>query len=116
MSDQGTSFVYEFGIFRVDALKRQLSRNGTPLPLPSKAFDTLMILLRSRGETVSKDELMTSIWEDTAVEENNLTQQIATLRRVLGERAGDRNFIVTVPGRGYSFVAVVHQRQDDLPV
>lgn len=109
MDEQKTCFVYEFGGFHADELKRQLLRDGVPLPLTSKAFDTLLTLLRHRGDTISKDDLMNSIWSDTAVEENNLTQQISTLRRVLGERAGEHRFIVTIPGRGYSFVAAVHE-------
>ena len=109
MDEQTTSFAYQFGAFCADPLTRRLSRDGAVLPLTSKAFDTLLTLLRRRGETVSKDDLMDSIWAGTAVEENNLTQQISTLRRVLGERAGEHKYIVTIPGRGYSFVAAVNE-------
>ncbi|HKX83541.1 MAG TPA: winged helix-turn-helix domain-containing protein [Pyrinomonadaceae bacterium] len=97
----------EFDSFRVDFLKRQLLCGEKPIPLTARAFDTLAMLLANRGTTVCKSELMNSVWGDTAVEENNLTQQIATLRRAFGERAGDHKFIVTVPGRGYCFVAKV---------
>jgi DNA-binding winged helix-turn-helix (wHTH) protein/TolB-like protein len=101
--------VYEFSNFRVDPLTRQLSSGGTAMPLTAKAFETLLVLLASRGELVSKGDLLDAVWQDTAVEENNLTQQIATLRRAFGERAGEHRFIVTVPGRGYSFVAPVSE-------
>lgn len=110
MKEQSDCFVYEFGQYRADPLKRRLSRQGAHLPLTSKAFETLIILVRRRGETVSKAELMDLIWADASVEENNLTQQISTLRRVFGETPDDRRFIVTVPGRGYSFVADVCER------
>lgn len=78
---------------------------GEQVALTAKAFDTLAYLVRHHGETVSKSELMNAVWQDSAVEENNLTQQIAALRRAFGERPNDHRFIVTVPGRGYCFVA-----------
>jgi len=104
MSEQ-KGHLYEFDSFRLDALKRQLSCNGQVVPLTSKAFETLLVLVKHRGETVSKDELMNFLWSDVAVEENNLTQQISTLRKALGDCAGNHRFIITIPGRGYSFVA-----------
>jgi len=58
---------------------------------------------------IEKDELMAAIWADTIVEENNLTQNISILRRVLGEKHGENRFIVTVPGHGYKFVAEVRK-------
>ncbi len=109
MNEQKHCF-YEFESFRIDALKRQLAREGGEIvPLTSKAFETLLFLVHHRGLTVSKDELMDAIWTDVAVEENNLTQQISTLRKALGEQSGKYKFIITVPGRGYSFVAPVKE-------
>ncbi|MEP7075137.1 MAG: winged helix-turn-helix domain-containing protein, partial [Acidobacteriota bacterium] len=91
-----------------------LSHNGSSISITSKAFETLMALIRHRGETVSKTDLMNAIWADTAVEENNLTQQISALRRALGETPGEHRYIVTVPGNGYCFVATVgHGPQGD---
>ena len=109
MDDRDVRVVYEFGGFRADPLSRRLIRDGDQLPLTPKAFETLLILIANRGETISKIELMDMIWGDTAVEENNLTQQIATLRRALGERSGEHRFIVTQPGKGYRFVAPVNE-------
>jgi TolB-like protein/Tfp pilus assembly protein PilF len=60
-----------------------------------------------RGELVEKDALMKAIWPGVVVEENNLDRNISTLRRVLGEKAGENRFIATAPGRGYRFVAAV---------
>ena len=105
MHEQLENVVYEFDGFTVDAQRRQLLKAGGQVPLTAKAFETLSFLVRNQGVTVSKAELMNAVWADSAVEENNLTQQISTLRRVLGERPGDHRFIVTVPGRGYCFVA-----------
>ena len=107
MHEQSENVVYEFDGFRVDVVRRILSRNGASIPLTSKALDTLLLLIRHRGETVTKTELMNSVWADSAVEENNLTQQISALRRALGEKPRDHRFIVTVPGHGYCFAAEV---------
>lgn len=102
--------VYEFAGFRADPVTRKLYAGTEHLALTPKAFDTLLVLIASRGNIVSKDELIDAIWAGTAVEENNLTQQIAALRRCFGEKAGDHRFIVTLPGKGYSFVAMVSER------
>lgn len=105
--------IYEFGAFRVDSLKRVLLREGEMVALTSKSLDALLVLVQNRGLVVSKDDLMKTLWPDTIVEENNLTQQIAMLRKALGERAKEHRYIVTVPGRGYSFVAEVTQPADN---
>lgn len=100
--------VFEFGPFRIDAVKRLLSREGETIPVTSKCLDTLLVLVEHPGEIVSKDDLMKRLWPDTVVEENNLTQQISLLRKALGERANEHRYVVTIPGRGYSFVAEVN--------
>ncbi|HEX8068780.1 MAG TPA: winged helix-turn-helix domain-containing protein [Pyrinomonadaceae bacterium] len=110
---QQTERLYEFGPFRLDPLKRRLVRDGQTVVLTSKSFDTLLALVEHRGRVLPKDELMRRLWPDTSVEENNLTQQISALRRALGERAGEHRYIVTVPGRGYSFVSDVREVADE---
>jgi len=100
--------VYQFGDFHLDAGKRLLlGRDGTPVSLTPKAYDTLAYLVEHVGTVLDKDELMRAVWPDTAVEENNLTQNISLLRRVLGEGRSDHRYIATVPSRGYQFVAKV---------
>jgi len=99
--------IYEFGSFRLEAVKRLLLRSGTPVPLTPKVFDTLLHLVRHQGKLVAKNELMRAVWPDTVVEENNLNQNISTLRRILGETRGENLFIATVPGRGYQFIPAV---------
>ena len=100
--------VYEFDDFRVDAGRRLLTRrDGTPVPLTSRVFDTLLELVRRAGNLVDKRELMRAVWGDAVVEENNLTQSISALRQALGEQPGDHRYVVTVPGRGYRFIAEV---------
>jgi len=96
---------YEFGEFRIETGKRLLLRNGEPVPLTPKVFDTLLYLVLHTDKLIEKNELMQVIWPDTVVEENNLNQNVSTLRRVLGESRGENRYIVTVPGKGYRFVA-----------
>src|SRR5947209_6136209 len=107
--------IYEFGNFRLDIGKRVLfDRRGTPISLTPKVYDTLAFLVQHAGTLLDKEELLRAVWPDTAIEENNLTQNISQLRRVLGEKAGDHGYIVTVPGRGYEFVAKVKSAAEDI--
>jgi DNA-binding winged helix-turn-helix (wHTH) protein/Tol biopolymer transport system component len=105
MSTTSPSQIYEFGPFRLDGVKRLLSRDGDALHLRPKAFDLLLILVRHRGQPVSKNELLDQLWPDTEVGEHNLTVTIAALRKLLGEKSGENRYIATLPGRGYTFVA-----------
>jgi Tol biopolymer transport system component/DNA-binding winged helix-turn-helix (wHTH) protein len=99
----------EFGPFRLDPVKRLLSREGEAVTITPKAFDLLVALVESGGEVVTKDDLMTRIWPDSFVEEGNLTYNISILRKTLGERADEHQYIATVPGHGYQFVASVNR-------
>src|SRR2546421_726916 len=101
--------IYEFGCFRLDAGKRLLWREGELVPLTSKSFETLLALVERRGELLDKDELLNRVWPNTVVEEKNLTINISTLRKALGESPQEHRYIVTVPGRGYRFVAEVNE-------
>jgi Tol biopolymer transport system component/DNA-binding winged helix-turn-helix (wHTH) protein len=98
---------YEFGPFRLDVSGRVLLRENHPVPLTPKAFDTLLLLVENGGALVEKDELMRRIWPDTFVEEANLANNISALRKILGEGSLGRQYIETVPRRGYRFVADV---------
>ena len=106
--------VYHFGEFQLDAGRRLLFRDGQAAQLSPKVFDTLLELVARAGEVVTKEELLAAIWPDAVVEENSLARAISTLRKALGESASDHQYVVTVPGRGYSFVATV-RRSDDTP-
>src|SRR5215467_3192484 len=99
--------LYEFGSFRLDAADRMLSRGEEPLILPPKVLDTLLVLVEKDGRVVSKSELMEAIWPDAFVEESNLSQNIYTLRRTLGVDEQGRQFIETIPRRGYRFAVPV---------
>jgi DNA-binding winged helix-turn-helix (wHTH) protein/Tol biopolymer transport system component len=95
--------LYEFGPFRLDPGKRLLLRDNQPVPLQLKAFETLLVLVRNSEHVVLKDDLMKAVWPNTFVEESNLAQNIFVLRKTLGATVGDHRYIVTIPGRGYSF-------------
>ena len=106
--------IYEFGNFRLCAAKRLLLKGVDEIvPLMPKAFDTLLYLIEHPGKVIEKNELMSAIWADTIVEDNNLTQNISILRRVFGEKPGEHRFIVTVPGHGYKFVAEVRAIEEE---
>src|SRR5713101_2283020 len=95
--------IYRFGPFESDFEQRLLLCNGDSIPLTPKAFVTLEVLVARQGKVVDKAELLTLLWPDTFVEENNLTQHISVLRKVFGE--GD--YIETIPRRGYRFLMSV---------
>ncbi|HVF46863.1 MAG TPA: winged helix-turn-helix domain-containing protein, partial [Pyrinomonadaceae bacterium] len=115
--DQQGSTKYTFDGFRVDTVNRLVyAENGEILPLKAKAFDTLLYLVEHPGRVIERDEMLAAIWPDTAVEENNLTQHISTLRRLFGERPNEHKYIVTVPGHGYKFVPDVRSlASSDIP-
>jgi len=99
--------LYEFGPFRLDAKRRILLRENEPVALTPKAMETLLVLVENRERVVPKDELMKTLWPDSFVEESNLSQNIFTLRKALGDSSPDRRYILTVQGRGYQFTETV---------
>lgn len=104
--------LYRFGPFQLDPLKRLLLREGEIVQLAPKVFDTLLVLVESSGSVVEKAKLMDMVWPDCFVEEINLTVNISALRKILGESLDEHKYIVTVPRRGYSFVADVREVSD----
>jgi eukaryotic-like serine/threonine-protein kinase len=109
---QSAKPIYSFGPFLLNSQKRILFRGDEPVALTPKALEILLALVSSRGEVLTKDELIEMVWPDTAVEEGNLNRNISTLRKALGELPDDHQFIVTVPGKGYRFVADVRELPD----
>jgi DNA-binding winged helix-turn-helix (wHTH) protein len=98
--NQSRRELYGFGPFRVDAERELLLRSGESVPLTPKAFQILLTLVRRSGELVPKEEIMKSVWPDTFVEETNLTRNIFSLRKALGE-SQQNQYIITVSGKGY---------------
>jgi len=107
--------VYDFGPFRIDVTERVLFRNNVPVPLTSKAFDTLLALVRHAGQVVTKGDLLKSVWPETVVEENNLNQNVSAIRKALREGLEGRRYIETVPRRGYRFVAQLSSKWTSSP-
>jgi len=98
--------VYEFGEFHLDPKQRVLRLRHAPVPLTPKAFEMLLVLVKSEGLVMTKDELIKAVWADSFVEDSNLTQIVFVLRKALGETP-DRRYILTVQGQGYRFAADV---------
>jgi DNA-binding winged helix-turn-helix (wHTH) protein len=107
--------VYQFGPYRQDASSRILTRDGSPVAIAPKTFDTLLYLVAHAGRTVSREELIRAVWPDTFVEEGNLNYSISQIRKILGELAPGVPYIQTLPKRGYRFVAAVSCGGDTLP-
>jgi DNA-binding winged helix-turn-helix (wHTH) protein len=100
--------VYIFEGFRLDAGRRQLSSSGgVVVPLNSRPMEALVMLVSRAGELVTKRQLLEGVWPAAVVEDNNINQCILAIRKALGESAGSNRFVMTVPGRGYRFVAPV---------
>jgi len=104
---------YEFHPFLLDTIQHLLLKEGRPVALTPKTYDTLLLLVQNSGRMLSKEELMKTLWPDSFVEESNLTQQVSMIRRALGDSPGDPRFIVTVSGRGYRFSAEVRSWEDE---
>jgi DNA-binding winged helix-turn-helix (wHTH) protein len=102
--------VYIFGTFRFDSAQGLLFRDKSLVPLNQKSLSALSVLLEHRGRLVTKEDLMSPIWTDTFVEENNLSQCISNLRQALGEGRNGKRYIQTVVRKGFCFVAPVTVR------
>src|SRR6185369_5378129 len=100
-----------FGPYRLLASQRLLLEGDQPVRLGSRAFDILASLVERAGEVVGKEELIARAWPKTYVEDANLKIQVSALRRALGDGQGGHRYVVTVPGRGYNFVAPVSQEE-----
>lgn len=107
MNTESKARRYSFNNFTLDLEKRVLLREGEPVPLTPKAFDTLALLVRRSGHVVRKDELLEEIWADAFVEESTIAQNVFTLRKALGRSHAENQFIETVPKHGYRFIADV---------
>jgi predicted ATPase/DNA-binding winged helix-turn-helix (wHTH) protein len=106
-----TGAAFSFGSFTLVPGERLLQRGDQRLRIGSRALDILIVLVSRAGEIISKDELVSLVWRNTFVEENNLRVHIASLRKILGESPDTQPYISNIPGRGYSFVATVMHKQ-----
>ena len=99
--------LYKFGSFQLDPAEHLLLREGQSVSLTPKTFDLLVFLVLHRGKLVTKDQILSAVWPESFVEEANLTVSVSALRKALGERPGEKQFIDTVPKKGYRFMASV---------
>ena len=107
--------IYEFGDFQLDTAKGLLRRlDGATVSLTPRVFKMLLYMVEHHDAVLDKERIMEAVWPDSIVEENNLAQAISKLRQVFGETPGSHSYIVTVPGRGYRFVAEVHKRNGNV--
>jgi len=103
---------FTFGPFRLDPVNRLLLHDGVAQPLTAKVFDLLLYFVENGGRLLTKDEILSHVWPDAFVEEGNLARHVSMLRKVLLEGPKDHTYVVTVPGRGYRFVAHVSHVTD----
>jgi len=107
---------YVFGDFEIDPANRAFRRDGEQVALTSRVFDILLVFVENPGRLLEKDELIEKVWHGDFVEEGNLTRNVSTLRRALGDDSREQKYIVTVQGHGYRFIAdVAEVKTDDGP-
>src|SRR5687768_1955796 len=104
--------LYEFGQFRLDPAERRLLRDDDQVALTPKCFDLLVMLVENSGHLLKREELLERLWPNQFVEEANLSFNISSLRKALGEGQTGQRFIETVPKKGFRFVARVEVRPD----
>ena len=113
--DKAVRRLYEFGPFVLDPGERLLRHGTERMELPPRAFDTLLVLVENSGRLLEKDALMRTVWRDTVVEENNLSQVVYLVRKALRDGEDGGRYIETVPRRGYRFVGEVREFEANLP-
>jgi TolB-like protein len=111
-SDQAMTTIHQLGPFRLDKMGEILFRGAEPVSLGQRAVALLRVLVERAGAPVSKNALIEAAWPGLAVEEGNLTVQIAALRRVFEEVPGGESWIETLPRRGYRYVGPVMAIED----
>jgi len=105
--------IFQFGSYCLEAGERLLFRDGQPVKLRPKLFDTLRLLVENHGHLLPREVLLTRLWPDCSVEENNLAHNVAFLRKILGETASQK-YIETIPRRGYRFVLEVKELKSEV--
>jgi DNA-binding winged helix-turn-helix (wHTH) protein len=99
--------LYEFGPFVLNADEHLLISNGTPVSVPPRAFDLLLVLVENKGSLVTKDDLLKIVWQGVSVEEGNIPYNVSLVRKALGDNAAAPRYVATVSKLGYRFIAPV---------
>jgi DNA-binding winged helix-turn-helix (wHTH) protein len=102
MNSRERALMSRFGRFLLDTHRRELLADGVPVPIGGRAIDVLIVLVEANGQLVTKDDIVSRVWPGRFIEDNCLQFQISALRKALGP---DRDFIKTIHGRGYCFIA-----------
>lgn len=105
------NYLYEFDGFTLNLEEKTLIQNGKPVSITPKVFLLLKVLVEDHGKIVEKEELMQKVWEDSFVEDSNLTYSIRQLRKILSDDFNEPKFIETVPRRGYRFICKIDQSE-----
>ena len=115
MIELAESKIYEFEYFRLEAKSHRLFRRDSDelVPLTPKAVELLIYLVENAGRILSKEKLLEAVWDNSFVEDSNLSQTIFVLRKTLGEDTKKPRFILTVPNRGYQFIAQIKEIADE---
>lgn len=100
--------VFRFGDFVLDLESRHLAQNGKVIKLTSKSFELLHLLIQKHGKIVTREEILSKVWNEEFVEDSNVNVQIAILRKLLGH---NNDFIQTISKRGYCFTARVEEEK-----
>lgn len=108
-----TRSTYLFGPFRLDTTRRILYSGPVPTPMPERLFQILLALLQANGSVVPRETLAQQVWGAEGVSDTNVNQHIYLLRLLLGERRGERSYIITIPSEGYRFAAPTSIALDD---
>jgi TolB-like protein/Flp pilus assembly protein TadD len=109
MTSETPRHLYEFGPFQLDTAEHVLLRDGKPVALTPKAFETLLLLVQNSGHVVEKETIINHVWPNTAVEENIVAVNVSLLRKTLGTGENKEQFIENVPKRGYRFMLPVKE-------
>jgi len=98
---------FEFGVFKLDRVDRQLFRHGQPVPVSSKSMEVLLELVENAGRVIERSRLLKQVWPDADSAEGSLAVTISSLRKTLGDRPDGGPYIETLPRQGYRFAARV---------
>jgi DNA-binding winged helix-turn-helix (wHTH) protein/Tol biopolymer transport system component len=115
MAGSSKSGIFAFDGFKLDGDKLMLYRDGAEVSIPPKVAKTLAVLVESAGRIISKDEMIERVWDDSIVEESNLTQYLYLLRKILGNMPDGRPYIETLRRRGYRFNGEVERVKEEKP-
>src|SRR5580765_2498654 len=116
MSSQPEARTIEFGPFRISTADRLLQRDGQVIHLFPRSIDVLLVLLKSDGRVLTREELIEAVWGNTSIEEGGLTSNISDLRKALSDDPKDPSYIKTIPKRGYLWVGPITAEDKSTPV